>query len=351
MNRKKSARGASVLMSVLILLGFLLLSVRSGSLTGLILSASFFVLILFSGFLSRLLRADRMVLTLTLFLISLGVMVRMAAAEEVTLASLLPASGTLMPMAESLLPAVCLPLIAFLLSRRQMLAAFGCVAVCAGGLYAMGCAGSAVIFCLVGVFLFWSGSDSPAGIFYPLFALCALLILLFTARPDTEGVLTVWRDPWAARETEAMLPRSLTMIASGGLFGIGPGMNASVLLSPDSPWLTFSAMAQQLGLIFACLILLLYGVLGLRGAGIASAARTSFTALSAMGASLMITFRCIVSAGGAMGLLPSAGLPMPFLSGGLSLFGDLVLAFIISHASSVNRRTLEEDAAIAMVAR
>ena len=114
----------------------------------------------------------------------------------------------------------------------------------------------------------------------------------------------------------------------------------------------FLPLAGHYGLIFAGLNALLFLPLTLRGTAVASAARTRFHAVLAMGASLMLSLRALAAILSAFGFLPVPDLRLPFLTDSLpDLCAQLFLAGILCGISGRNDADLAEDAHLAMLAK
>jgi rod shape determining protein RodA len=98
----------------------------------------------------------------------------------------------------------------------------------------------------------------------------------------------------------------------------------------------FSAVGEQLGFAGAATVLLLLGILCWRVLRAAHLARDPFGRLLATGAFTLIAFSAFENAGMSMGIMPIAGIPLPFLSYG----GSATIAFFcaVGIALSVHLR-------------
>ncbi len=130
-------------------------------------------------------------------------------------------------------------------------------------------------------------------------------------------------NPWeyAAREGYQMI-HSLMAFGSGGLWGTGIGKGVQKLFYLPEPHtdFIFSVIGEELGLVGVMIILILYAVILWRGVRIAKAAPDYFGSFLAAGLTVGLALQVCVNIGVAMGLLPTKGLTLPFLSyGGTSL--------------------------------
>ena len=149
-------------------------------------------------------------------------------------------------------------------------------------------------------------------------------IYFFVYRVDyrLERILTFihpWQDPLDAGY---QLTHSLKAFASGGLFGKGIGLGfqtAHYLPKPHTDFI-FSVIGEELGLIGVLTILVLYSLILKRGAAIARSATTIFGSFLAAGITIHLGLQVVINAGVTLGLLPTKGLTLPFISyGGTSL--------------------------------
>ena len=122
------------------------------------------------------------------------------------------------------------------------------------------------------------------------------------------------------------LNQSVAAIGSGGTWGTGlfhgPQTNLSYVPEQQTDFI-FSAVGEQLGFAGAATVLVLLGLLSWRILHAAQTARDPFGRLLATGAFTLIAFSVFENAGMTMGIMPIAGIPLPFLSYG----GSATVAF------------------------
>lgn len=145
-------------------------------------------------------------------------------------------------------------------------------------------------------------------------------------------------DPWADRQGIGyQVAESLISVGSGGWFGQGLGAGKQKLFYLPEAHTDFilSVIGEELGLLGILLVLLLFGVVIWRGVRAAYAAPDAFGAYLALGITALFGFQAIVNMLVAMGLLPTKGLTLPFVSyGGSSLVISLAAAGILLAISS-----------------
>ena len=119
---------------------------------------------------------------------------------------------------------------------------------------------------------------------------------------------------------------SVAAIGSGGSTGTGlfhgPLTNLAYVPEQQTDFI-FSALGEQLGFVGAASVLALLGVLSWRLLRSAQLARDAFGRLLAAGCFTLVAFSVFENAGMAMGIMPVAGIPLPFLSYG----GSATVAF------------------------
>ncbi len=133
--------------------------------------------------------------------------------------------------------------------------------------------------------------------------------------------------------------QSVAAIGSGGSWGTGlfHGSQTNLAYVPEQQTdFIFSALGEQLGFVGAAGVLALLGVLSWRLLRSAQLARDAFGRLLAAGCFTLVAFSVFENAGMAMGIMPVAGIPLPFLSYG----GSATVAFFsaIGIALSVQLR-------------
>lgn len=114
------------------------------------------------------------------------------------------------------------------------------------------------------------------------------------------------------------LNQALIALGNGGLFGVGPGQNRqSHLFLPESYGdFIFSIIGEEYGFIGLLLILVSFALIFWRGMLIAKKAPDNFGYFLAVGIITTFAIYVFVNAGVNTGLLPTTGVPMPFISYG-----------------------------------
>jgi cell division protein FtsW len=140
--------------------------------------------------------------------------------------------------------------------------------------------------------------------------------------------LLCFMDPWEhSQGCGFQLTQSLIAIGSGGVSGIGLGQSRQkMFFLPEAHTdFIFALIGEELGLCGAVVVLTLFAVIAARGFRIASRHPDPFASLLAFGLTLVVVLGAVVNVGVVVGLLPTKGLPLPFVSYG----GSAMLAAMI----------------------
>ncbi len=138
-------------------------------------------------------------------------------------------------------------------------------------------------------------------------------------------------------EINYQLKQGIIAFGSGGLLGLGPGQSRQrdFFLPESYGDFVYSIIGEEYGLIGSLFVMLLFLVIMLRGLKIAKYALDDFGRLLAVGITSCITLYALVNAGVTLGLLPTTGLPMPFVSyGGSSMFVSSIAIGVLLNISS-----------------
>jgi len=152
-------------------------------------------------------------------------------------------------------------------------------------------------------------------------------------------------DPWAdPRGAGFQIIQSYLALGGGGLLGRGLGESKQKLFYLPEPHtdFIFAIVGEELGFVGAVLTVGLFGLLLWRGIRIGLRVADPFAALTAFGITALLTLQALVNLGVVVGLLPTKGLPLPFVSsGGSSLLVAMaavgLLLNISQHAASAPR--------------
>jgi cell division protein FtsW len=169
-----------------------------------------------------------------------------------------------------------------------------------------------------------------AGISISFLPVIAYLIMVKDFRVQR---MKAFLDPWKEYDGSGFqLVQSFVAFGDGGLFGTGLGAGKSKLFFLPESHTDFilAVIGEELGFMGVAIVLGLFAVLILKGMKVSSSAPDSFGAMLGAGLTLMIGVQALVNCMVVLGLLPTKGLPLPFISyGGSSLLTSMVAAGIL----------------------
>lgn len=133
------------------------------------------------------------------------------------------------------------------------------------------------------------------------------------------------------------LTQSLYAVGSGGIFGVGFGQSAQkygYLADEAHNDFIFAVLSEELGFIGALLVVFAYVFFAYRGLRAASHAKTQYGRFLGYGITFLVSFQAMVNIGVAIGLVPTTGITLPFISyGGSSLLLMSIMAGILLNIS------------------
>jgi cell division protein FtsW len=194
--------------------------------------------------------------------------------------------------------------------------------------------------CILGmttlVMLFVAGAKISY-IFIAVLAAAPVIYQAIVGTPWRMRRMLAYLDPLPYRyDVGYQIYESIISIGSGGLWGLGLGdgrQKMGYVPELQTDYLP-AIIAEELGFIGMCVLLITFGVLVWRGARAALKARDPFGCYLGFGITAMFGLQAVVNLGVVMGALPSKGLPLPFVSfGGSTLVVDLLAMGILLNIS------------------
>lgn len=140
-----------------------------------------------------------------------------------------------------------------------------------------------------------------------------------------------WRDPWSHINNEGyQICRSLFAIGTGGIMGMGLGQGLPESVPVVESDFIFSAISEELGVVFALCLILVYISSFIMFINIALKMKNQFYKLCAFGLGVVVMFQVFICIGGATKFIPSTGVTLPLVSyGGSSLIATIIIFAVI----------------------
>lgn len=206
--------------------------------------------------------------------------------------------------------------------------------------------GNAVLMALtVIVMMFVAGARVSFIIAELLIALPAFYQLIARVDYRRQRILA-FLNPWKhSRDAGFQILQSYVAFQSGGLWGVGLGEGKQKLfyLPEAHTDFIFSVIAEELGLWGVLLVLILFGIWVYRALMITWHAKDLYSTFVALGLTLSVGCLAAMNMAVVMGLLPTKGIPLPFISyGGTSLVMTLFAVGILLNISSQQEAEGEE---------
>lgn len=144
-------------------------------------------------------------------------------------------------------------------------------------------------------------------------------------------------DPWSDPQGSGFqLIQSFIALGSGGLTGVGLGEGKQKLsfLPEIHTDFIFSLIGEELGFIGVIAVIILFLFIFIRGISIANRMEAGFSYYLSYGLTLMIVLQALINFAVATGIVPTKGLPLPFISyGGSSLLVNMIAIGILLNIS------------------
>jgi cell division protein FtsW len=175
-----------------------------------------------------------------------------------------------------------------------------------------------------------------------LLAALPLITIVLISAPYRRRRLLAFLNPWDDPLGDGFqVIQSLIAVGTGGVWGKGLMNGVQKLFYLPEPHTDFiySVIAEELGLVGATILLLCFCVITWRGLRVALRAPDGFGAFLALGLTTMVAVQAFVNISVVLGLLPTKGIPLPFVSNGgssllINLIGMGILLNVSQHAVS-----------------
>jgi len=202
--------------------------------------------------------------------------------------------------------------------------------------------GTAVLIALSLLLMMFVAGVKPSHTIASLVGLGIIGFFLIISKTYRLRRITGFLDPWAdPYDTGFQLIQSFIAFGTGGIFGrnLGNSRQKMFFLPEGHTDFIFSILAEEVGFIGVFFVIVLITVLLIKGLQVAFETKDDFGRNLAFGISVLIVLQCILNIGVVTGLLPTKGIPLPFISyGGSSLILSMFMIGILLNISNRNTR-------------
>ena len=206
-----------------------------------------------------------------------------------------------------------------------------------------------LIIGMLGAMMMFVGGTKPRWLIIGGLALAGLLVLYMTKGGGEEGGtyqmgrIEVWLNPFEENGATWQTRQSLYAIGSGGLWGVGLGQSRQkymYLPKPQNDFI-FAIVCEELGLVGALVIMILFALLVWRGVHISLNAKDKFGMMLGLGLTFQIGLQAALNICVVTNTVPNTGISLPFFSYGgtalLMLLGEMGILLNISRSANVEK--------------
>lgn len=181
--------------------------------------------------------------------------------------------------------------------------------------------GTPVLLFVVTFFMLFAAGVSRKFILGAFASFVGAIALAVVFEPYRVKRIMSFLDPWAQiKGSGFQIIQSFVAFQNGGLFGAGLGESKQKLFFLPEAHTDFilAVIGEELGLVGVTVITLSFMTLCWVGFKIAELQKTPYRRFLAFGLTLLIAMQCVINMAVAMGLLPTKGMPLPYVSSGNS---------------------------------
>lgn len=205
--------------------------------------------------------------------------------------------------------------------------------------------GSALIFFVVYVLMVVVSSRNWLYLLAGVSGGSVAAYLAYRVFPHIQVRVQAFKDPWSVIDsTGYQITQSLFAITSGGWFGLGLFKGTPESIPFVEADFIFSAIAEELGLLFALCVILICVSSFVMFMNISMNLKDKFYQLTAFGLGVTYIFQVFLTIGGGCKFIPLTGVTLPFISyGGSSVLTTLIMFSITEGLSMIQEEEAEEE--------
>lgn len=204
--------------------------------------------------------------------------------------------------------------------------------------------GSALIFFAVYVLLVFISSNKKRYLLAGILGAGVCCVIAYNLFSHVRTRVEIWISPWETIDTGGyQIAQSLFALSNGGWFGKGLFLGKPGTIPYVTEDFIFSAIVEELGLLFGIVIVLVCLSIFLVIMNSAVKMKDSFYAYVLMGLAILYIFQILLTIGGGTKFIPLTGVTLPLVSyGGSSVLATIITFFLINGciAKNENKKTL-----------
>ena len=191
--------------------------------------------------------------------------------------------------------------------------------------------GAALIFFIVYLVMLYVATRQPLYAIAGIAAGCAAAVIGYQLFSHIQVRVEAWQDPFASYSNGGyQIAQSLFAIGSGSWFGTGLFQGQPDTIPVAETDLIFSAITEEMGVIFALCLILICVSCDVMFLNIAMELKNQFYKLVALGLGTCYVFQVFLQIGGVTKFIPLTGLTLPLVSyGGSSMLSTMIMFGII----------------------
>ncbi|RJQ43196.1 MAG: putative lipid II flippase FtsW [Nitrospiraceae bacterium] len=179
-----------------------------------------------------------------------------------------------------------------------------------------------------------------------LLALPAIYVLITSSSYRMKRIMC-FTDPWKdSLGCGFQLVQSFIAFGNGGILGLGPGGSKQKLyfLPEGHTDFIFSLIGEELGFIGAVIVIIFFLWFFIKGVKVANRTGDPFSYFLATGLTMMIGVQVVINLAVTTGLMPTKGLPLPFISyGGSALLINMAAVGMLMNIAKNSENTMTEQ--------
>lgn len=209
--------------------------------------------------------------------------------------------------------------------------------------------GTIILFC-IGISVIWAGGGKKSVYLIGLFAILMVVYIILFQQDFLKELLPsyqwkridMWLNPEAydVQDDTWQTVQGLIAVGSGGIFGrgIGNSLQKHLFISQPQNDFIFAVLCEELGLVGAAALIILYMVFFIRCLQIARRAPDVFSTLTVIGIASHVMIQALLNMMVVTSIIPNTGIALPFFSyGGSSLTFLMVEMGIVLSISRFSR--------------